>query len=176
MSRLHLAERFTDAVVLNRIPDSSFSYDILAKYGISYVYIDEKSPVEKSDFIDSTLYSLEFHEGLVYIFSLTDEAPSCTPIQYQAGKEVWCGRKSFFHFPNLPSGTLLVINYRDEGVGNVDVEINGTYVGTLYRFDTSQHFFAVFLFEGTQNLTVSVLPYENTLEIEYLVVYECPSS
>ena len=82
----------------------------------------------------------------------------------------------FFHFPNLPSGTLLVINYRDEGVGNVDVEINGTYVGTLYRFDTSHHFFAVFVFEDTQNLTVSVLPYENTFEIEYLVVYECLSS
>lgn len=175
MSSLLLAERFTDAAVLTRIPDSVFSYDILKKNGFSHVYIDEKSPVEGSVLIDSSLYSLEFHEGSVYIFSLTDKAPSYTPVQYQPGKMVWCGRKSYFQFSNIKSGSLLIIYYKDTGDGNVDIEINDTYVGTIYRFNSHSHFSAVFVFDPSHSINVSVLPHENTFEIEYLVVYTCSS-
>lgn len=173
MSRLHLPERFTDSMILRTMPDSEFAKEILEKYGISYVYIDEKSPVNLEEFLDSSLYRLEFHEGSVYIFSVTEsEPPPCEIVRYHRGSTLFYGLKYSFAFPNLKEGNLLGIYYEDEGFGNVDVEINGEYVGTLFRFDSGNHFLALFVLPSGEDVSVSFLPYTDVFTIDYLVVFE----
>jgi hypothetical protein len=175
MSSLQLPQRFVDTAILTRIPHTEFAYDIAKTHGFTHLYIDEKSPIEESLLIDSPLYSPEFQKGNIHIFSITDNAQSCNPIQYQPGKLVWCGNKSYFHFSHVTKGTVLIIYYKDEGMGNVDVEINGTYVGTIFRFNSGNHFSAVFTLHSLPDAAVSILPYETCFEIEYLVVYDCSS-
>ncbi|KYK33330.1 MAG: hypothetical protein AYK19_13985 [Theionarchaea archaeon DG-70-1] len=174
MSRLHLPERFTDSMTLRTMPDSEFAKDILEKYGFSYVYIDEKSPVDVTNFLNSSLYRVEFHEGAVYIFSVTDgEPPPCKIIRYHQGTDALYGSKSYVYFSNLKGGSILGVYYRDQGFGNVDVEINDEYVGTVFRFDSGDHFLALFVLPSGEDVTVSFLPYADIFYIEYLVIFEC---
>ena len=174
MSRLNLPERFTDSMILRTMPDSEFAKNILEKYGFSYVYIDEKSPVDVTNFLDSSLYRVEFHEGSVYIFSVTEGEPlPCRIIRYHQGTDALYKSKSYVYFSNLKGGSILGVYYRDQGFGNVDVEINGEYVGTIFRFDSENHFLALFVLPSGEDVTVSFLPYIDTFYIEYLVIFEC---
>lgn len=173
MSSLKLPERFTDIAILTTIPHTQFSYEILKKNGFTHVYIDEKSPIQQDILINSTLYTLEFYKGTVYIFSLTDTVPPCVPKQYHPGKIVMPGKKSYFHLPGVKKGDVLILYYKDRGTGNVDIEINGSYVSTIYRFNSQNHYYTAFVCETLPSLAVSVLPYETSVEIEYLVIYQC---
>ncbi len=174
MTELNLPERFTDLALLKVMPDSRFARDILDKYECTYIYIDGKSPVDLNQFLDSPEYYLEFHQKDVYIFSVTDSDPvSCEPMRFNPGKDILYGHKSYFHFSNLEGGTLLGIYYADRGFGNVDVDINGEYAGTIFRFDSRDHFLALFLLPSSDSISVSFLPYEDVFYIDYLVIFEC---
>jgi hypothetical protein len=175
MSRLHLPQRFVDTALLTRIPHTEFAHDIVKTHGFTHLYIDDNSPVNKSLLVNSPLYTLEYKKGNVHVFSITDKPQPCVPIQYHPGKIVWCGKKSYFHFSNVTEGTVLIIYYRDTGMGNVDIEINGTYVGTIFRFNSHDHFPAAFTIDSLTDINISVLSYETAFEIEYLVVYDCSS-
>ena len=174
MSSLDLPERFTDSLILQSVPGSPFAKDMLEKYQFSYVYIDGKNSVDVNQFMTSSLYTLEFQQGDIYIFSLHDvEPPPCEPVRYLQGDSIFYRTKSYFHFSNLDQGTILGIYYADRGSGNVDVEINGEYVGTIFRFDSGDHFLALFVLPLSQDISVNFLPYEDVFYIDYLVVYEC---
>lgn len=173
MSRLTLPERFTDAAILKVMPGSAFAHDILRKYGFSHVYIDEKSGVNVDQVLSSPLYNLEFHQHDVYIFSVTDaEPPPCEPRVYRIGKQILYKTPSYFHLANPGKGNVLGIYYKDEGIGNVDVEVNGEYVGTIFRFDSGNHFLAVFSISPGE-CNVSFLPYDTLFTVDYLVIFAC---
>jgi hypothetical protein len=176
MSSLDLPQLFTENAVLRVFPDSVFAQDIYQKYGITYLYIDEKSPVDVNKLLDSTLYELEFNKGDVYIFSVKDiSITPCNPVRYHPGRSIFYLQKSYFYFSYLKEGNIMVIYYTDKGLGNVDVEINGEYVGTLYRFNSGEHLQALFLLPPYEDITMSLFPYEDVFYIDYLVVYQCES-
>lgn len=174
MSRLKLPERFTDAAILKAIPDSVFAKDILEKYEFSYVYIDDRSPIDPEIFLNSHLYRLEFQKGSVYVFSVTDaDAPPYRAVRYYPGEDISYRFKSYFHFPDLREGNIIGIYYTDSGFGNVDVEINGEYLGTIFRFNSHNHFLALFVLPSLGDINVSFLPYDEVFCIDYLIIFEC---
>lgn len=174
MTRLDLPERFTDTEILEKLPGSTFAKDILEKYRISHLYIDGESPVDVNLFLHSPVYHLEFHQGDTYIFSVTDAEPfTCESVRLLQGRDILYGYKSYFYFSNLEKGTLIGVHYADRGFGNVDVEVNGEYVGTIFRFDSGEHFTAFFVIDSSENISVSFLPYEEVFYIDYVVIYEC---
>ncbi len=174
MSKLKLPERFTDSRILMTKPDSEFARKVIEKYQFSYVYIDEKSPIAADMFLNSPLYTLEYQQKDVYIFSLTDADPvQCHPVRSQLGRDILYRYKSYFYFANLKGGALVGIYYQDRGFGNVDVEINGEYAGTIFRFDSGDHFLVLFLLPSSEEVSVSFLPYEDVFYIDYLIIYEC---
>ncbi len=174
MSRLHLSERFCDLAIMKVLPDSAFAKTIVEKYGFSYLYVDEKSPLKAEVLLHSSLYQVEFNQGDVYIFSVKEGGPApCEVVRYEQGRGLLFGYKGYFDFSNLEGGNVIGVYYTDDGFGNVDVEINGKYVGTVFRFDTKEHFLALFLKPPTKNITVSFLPYKEVFFIDYVVILEC---
>lgn len=171
MSQLSLPERFTDAAILTSMPDSNFAKDILEKYNCSYVYIDEKSPVTAEPFITSSFYNLEFHQGDVYIFSVTDTHPVVyQPVVYHRGQKIPNGIRSSYHF-SVTKGSILGIYYYDHGFGNIDVDINGTYVKTIYRFNTQNHFLVLFSLPSEECI-ITLFPFEDPFSVDYFVIFE----
>jgi hypothetical protein len=174
MSRLHLPLRFTDSLIFKTMPDSDFARNILETHKISHIYIDEKSSIDVEIFLESPLYCLEFHQGDVYIFSVTEyEPPPCDVVTYQPGGRLREGSEWLCTFSNLKEGSIIGIHYTDSGSGNVDIEINGEYVGTIFRFDTKDHFVALFLLPPSEEIVVSFLPYEDVFYVDYLFIYQC---
>lgn len=174
MSRLHLPERFCDLAILKVLPDSAFARDNVEKYGFTYLYVDEKSPLKAEVLLRSPLYEVEFNQGDVYIFSVREGEPApCEIVRYQLGRDLLFGYKGYFDFSNLEGGDVIGVYYTDEGFGNVDVEINGKYVGTVFRFDTKEHFLALFLKPPARDITVSFLPYKDVFFVDYVVILEC---
>lgn len=171
MSQLLLPERFTDGGIITSLPDSNFAKEILQKYNCQYVYIDGKSPVTVEPFVMSPLYNLEFHQGDIYIFSVTDYQPvEYQPVVYHRGQKIPNGIRSSYTF-SVTKGSILGIYYFDHGFGNVDVDINGTYVKTIYRFNTQNHFLALFLLPS-QECIVTVFPFEDPFSVDYFVIFE----
>ncbi|MGC1121824.1 MAG: hypothetical protein WBA22_12090 [Candidatus Methanofastidiosia archaeon] len=173
MSELNLPERFTDIAILKTLPFSGFSRNILEKYGITHVYIEGEGAIDPHMFIDSPLYQLEFHQSNIYIFSVTDEEPArYTPLLYVDTGSIPNGIRSYF---SLPAGEaiLLGIHYADTGEGNVDIEINDVYVGTIFRFNTDNHFVAFFVLPPGEDIKVSLFPYTSPFYIDSLVLYSC---
>ncbi|MBU7014966.1 MAG: hypothetical protein HXS52_14470 [Theionarchaea archaeon] len=171
MSALNLPERFTDVTILKTLPSSEFSRDILGKYGITHVYIEGEEDIDPDLFVDSPLYTLEFHQRNTYIFSVTDEKPvQYGPRLYLGTGSIPNGVRSYF---SLPAGefTLLGIHYADTGEGNVDIEINDQYVGTIFRFNTDNHFVTFFVLPPGEDMNVSLFPYASPFYIDSLVLY-----
>jgi hypothetical protein len=171
MSELNLPERFTDLATLKTLPSSGFSKSILEKYGITHVYIEEEDGVNPEMFEDSSLYHLEFHQNSIYIFSVTDEKPILyIPLLYLIAGSIPHGVQSYF---SLPAGeaVLLGIHYADAGKGNVDIEINDVYVGTIFRFNTDSHFVAFFVLPPDEDIRISLFPYTSPFYIDSLVLY-----
>jgi hypothetical protein len=171
MSELNLPERFTDLAILKTLPSSGFSRSILKKYEITHVYIEAEDGVDPEMFEDSPLYQLEFHQNNIYIFSVTDKEPVLyAPLLYLGAGSIPHGVRSYF---SLPAGeaVLLGIHYADTGRGNVDIEINDIYVGTIFRFDTDNHFVAFFVLPPGEDIKVSLFPYTSPFYIDSLVLY-----
>lgn len=171
MSELNLPERFTDLATLKTLPSSEFSKSILEKYGITHVYIQEEDGIDPEMVEDSPLYNLEFHQNDIYILSVTDEDPVLyTPLLYLSAGSVPHGVRSYF---SLPAGeaVLLGIHYADTGKGNVDIEINDVYAGTIFRFNTDNHFVAFFVLPPGEDIRISLFPYASSFYIDSLVLY-----
>ncbi len=170
MSQLNLPERFTDLAIIRTAPHSELAREILEKYKIEYIYLDGESSV------DHTLlngYTLEFHKGDTYIFSVQDaEFNPCKPLAYSSGRTFQNGVRSYLHFSQV-KGTYLGIYYVDKGFGNVDVDINGDYSGTVFRFDTQSHFLALFALPPSEDITVTLFPYGDTFFVDSCIIFEC---
>lgn len=172
MTQLNLPHRVIDSITLKTLPDSNFAREILHKYRLEYVYIDENSGIDAHSFIESSMYNLEFHTGSIFIFSVR-ENPSVEydPVLYHRKGTLPNGLRSRIHFPDIVKGSVLGIYYLDKGYGNVDVDINGQYKGTIYRFNTMDHY--VFFFElPSPEATISLFPYQDEFSVDYLVIFE----
>ncbi len=172
MTQLDLPHRVIDSINLKKLPDSNFAGEILEKYGLKYVYIDKNSQVDPVPFLESSVYHLEFNKGPIYIFSFTGN-PSVVyePVFYHREGTLPNGLRSRIYFPHIVKGSVLGIYYLDKGYGNVDVDINGQYKGTIYRFNTLDHYVVFFVLPSPE-ATISLFPYQEEFSVDYLVIFE----
>ncbi|MGD2247222.1 MAG: hypothetical protein PVF58_02370 [Candidatus Methanofastidiosia archaeon] len=172
MTQLDLPQRVIDSTILRTLPDSNFAGDILDNYGLKYVYIDKNSQVDPVPFLESSVYHLEFHTGSTYIFSVTENPPVVyEPVFYHREGILPNGLRSRIYFPRIRTGSVLGIYYLDKGHGNIDVDINGQYKGTIYRFNTFNHYVVFFVLPSPE-ATISIFPYQDEFSVDYLVIFE----
>jgi hypothetical protein len=175
MTQLDLPQRVIDSTILKTLPDSNFAGEILDKYGLKYVYIDENSQVDPAPFLESSMYHLEFNKGSTYIFSVTENPPIVyEPVFYHREGILPNGLRSRIYFPRIGTGSVIGIYYLDKGYGNIDVDINGQYKGTIYRSNTLDHFVVFFVLPSPE-ATISIFPYQDEFSVDYLVIFECVS-